>query len=210
MLGQSISKNSLILCGFAILTAAILSGTFLSTKSRIAEAERQAAEKALLQIIPRERHDNNMLDDVWPIPSDALTLLHLNEPENVHIAKKNGKPIAAIIPAVAPDGYTGSIKFIVGINIDHTIAGVRILIHKETPGLGDKIDLKKDNWVLSFNGKSLFNPSPDKWGVKKDGGEFDQFTGATITPRAVVKKVKTVLEYFETHRSEMFNESKRQ
>ena len=210
MLGQSISKNSVILGAFAMLTAAILSGTFLSTKTRIAEAERQAAEKALLEIIPRERHNNDMLDDIWPIPTKALGVLHLDDDANIHIARKDGQPIAVIIPAVAPDGYTGAIKLIVGVNVDKTIAGVRILTHKETPGLGDKIDLNKDDWVLSFNGKSLLDPSPEKWGVKKDGGDFDQFTGATITPRAVVKKIKTVMEYFDENHAAILNTGDKQ
>jgi len=111
------------------------------------------------------------------------------------------------LPTVAPDGYSGDIKLIVGINLDGTIAGVRALSHKETPGLGDKVDLRKSNWILNFNGRSLLQPSIEQWAVKKDGGTFDQFTGATITPRAVVKSVKKALLFFQQQRDVIFPSS---
>jgi len=104
------------------------------------------------------------------------------------------------LPAIAPNGYTGKIHSIVGIFADGSVAGVRVLQHRETPGLGDKVELKKSPWVLSYNGKSLSDPGTQGWNVKKDGGEFDQFTGATITPRAVVKSVHAALEYFNENR----------
>lgn len=201
VLGYSISKNSFILGAFAVVTAGILAATFLSTKDKIRAAEIRAAEKALLEIIPRRRHDNNMLQDLWPIPASDLTLLGMKAQDNIHIARQNGQAVAAIIPSVAPDGYSGDIKVIVGINRDGSIAGVRVLSHKETPGLGDKIDLNKNTWILGFDGKSLNNPDIDKWQVKKDGGQFDQFTGATITPRAVVNRVKETLTYFAKNKA---------
>jgi len=205
VLGLSISKNSAILGGFAIITAGILASTFFVTKDKIAAAERLAAEKALLDIIPRARHDNDMLSDTWVIPPEGLASLGLEHDAVIHIAKQSGNPVAVIIPSVAPDGYSGAIKLIVGVNIDGSIAGVRTLTHKETPGLGDKIDISKDTWVLNFNGKSLTAPDIVDWKVKKDGGEFDQFTGATITPRAFVKRVKQTLEYYHTHRAEIID-----
>lgn len=196
MLGYSISKNGFILGAFACITAGILAATFLFTYDRIRAAEILAAEKALLEIIPRERHDNNMLHDLWPIPEADLKQLGLQPGDNIHLARQNGQVIAVIIPSLAADGYSGDIKMIIGINLDGSLAGVRILSHKETPGLGDKIDLNKHAWILSFDGKSLNNPALEKWQVKKDGGEFDQFTGATITPRAVVNRVKQTLQWF--------------
>ncbi len=196
MLGRSISSNSLFLGLFALITAAILAGTQLGTAERINKAERDAAQKALFEVVPEDRHNNDMLVDIQPIAKEYWAQLGLKTGGNIHIARYNGKAIAAIIPAVAPDGYSGDIKMIAGINADGTIAGIRVLQHNETPGLGDNVDLKKSNWILQFNGKSLVNPIANVWAVKKDGGEFDQFTGATITPRAVVGQTKRILDFF--------------
>lgn len=195
MLGTSISKNSLLLGAFALVTAAILAGTHESTADLIAAAERAAAQKALLEIVPVERHDNDLLTDTRPIDPAYWQQLGLKDGGDLYIARQHGEPVAVIVPAVAPDGYSGDIRLIVGVNIDGTIAGVRALSHNETPGLGDKISTQKGDWILGFAGKSLANPTPDHWKVKKDGGVFDQFTGATITPRAVVKQTRRVLEF---------------
>lgn len=195
MLGRSITANSLILAAFALCTAAILAGTWKLTHERIEEAKRRAAEKALLEIIPQSRHDNEMLTDIVQTNETMQQALGLKSSSQIHIARSGGKIVAYIYPAIAPDGYSGDIDMIIGINVDGTIAGVRVLAHKETPGLGDKVDLKKSNWILSFENRSLHNPGSENWLVKKDGGEFDQFTGATITPRAVVKRIKRTLEF---------------
>ncbi len=203
MLGKSISKNSLILGTFAIITAGVLAVTFLATRDRIAAAEKRAAQKALTEIIPQNRHDNDMLEDVWVIPQSQLSQLGLTADSSIHIARQSEQNIAVVIPSIAPDGYSGDIKLITGINIDGSVAGVRVLSHKETPGLGDKVDLNKHTWILGFNDTSLSTPEIDDWKVKKDGGHFDQFTGATITPRAVVKRVKQTLEYFNAHKAEI-------
>ena len=112
--------------------------------------------------------------------------------------------MAAIIPVTAPVGYSGTIEMIVGVNVDGSVAGVRILSHKETPGLGDKVDIKKSPWVLDFDGRSLTNPTPDGWAVKKDRGVFDQFTGATITPRAVVAATRRALEYANNEQARLY------
>lgn len=197
MLGKSIASNSVLLGIFALVTAGVLAGTKFATNDRIAASERAAAQKALLQIVPLERHNNDMLVDTLPIAKQYWAELGLKKGGDINLARDKDDIVAAIIPAVAPDGYSGNIGMMVGINIDGTLAGVRIITHKETPGLGDKVDLKKSDWVLDFNGKSLRYPSPEQWAVKKDGGEFDAFTGATITPRAVVGAVKRALEFFE-------------
>lgn len=203
MLGKSISKNSLILGGFAVITAGVLALTFGATEERIRDEEKRAAQKALLEIVPASRHNNDMLADTWTIPEQQLAQLGLSEASKIHIAKNSGLPVAAIIPSVAPDGYSGAIKLIVGVNLDGSISGARVLVHKETPGLGDKVDLNKNNWILSFNNTSLSSPAIEQWKVKKDGGAFDQFTGATITPRAVVKRIKQTLEYFEANKAQI-------
>lgn len=194
MLSRSITTNSLILAVFALATATTLAGTWLLTDEPIQDAKKRAAEKALLEIIPQSRHDNDMLTDTFLTSESQQKALGLKAPAQIHIARNAKEIVAYIYPATAPDGYSGDIDMIIGINADGTIAGVRVLAHKETPGLGDKIDLKKSKWILGFNGRSLHNPEKDRWAVKKDGGEFDQFTGATITPRAVVNRIKHTLE----------------
>jgi len=205
MLGQSITRNSVLLALFAVCTTALIAGTFLLTKDDIAQQKRLAEEKALLEIFPRSRHDNSLLDDTIPVgPQD--TGLGLAEEKHVYIARQGGKVVGIIVPVVAPDGYSGEIELIVGVNADGTVAGVRALVHKETPGLGDKVDLKKSKWVLGFNGKSLSNPTIDGWHVKKDKGEFDQFTGATITPRAVVAATLRALQFAQADKKRLFDE----
>lgn len=206
-IGKSITKNSLLLAVFALATTALLAFTAEFTKERIAKAEREAQQKALFEIVPRARHDNDMLSETIKIPEVAWAGLGLKSGGEIHVARHADETIAVIIPAVAPDGYSGDIRMIVGINADGTIAGVRILDHHETPGLGDKIDLKKTPWVLSFNDKSLQAPELSQWKVKKDGGNFDQFAGATITPRAVVNQVRKVLEFVDAHRDELFKKN---
>lgn len=205
MLGASISKNSLLLGVFALVTAGVLALTNVSTRDRIAQAERAAAEKALYELVPASRVDNDLLHDTLPTPVSMLPALGIDTPEAIHRARNNGQVIAVIVPAVAPDGYSGDIRIIVGVNRDGSIAGVRALAHKETPGLGDKVDLAKSDWILGFNGKSLGEPPAEKWAVKKDGGVFDQFTGATITPRAVTAQVKRVLQQVAKHRNLLFD-----
>jgi electron transport complex protein RnfG len=205
ILGQSISRNSLLLGMFALGTTLLISATFLLTKDRIAIEQRKAEEKALLEIVPASRHDNSMLDDT--IIVDASTAgLSLRDTKQIYLARQNGKAVAAVIPVVAPDGYSGDISLIVGVNVDGSIAGVRALKHKETPGLGDYVDIKKSDWVLGFNGTSLESPPLTRWGVKKDKGHFDQFTGATITPRAVVAATLRALQYAQTHRDVLFTD----
>jgi electron transport complex protein RnfG len=201
ILGRAISKNSLVLGLFAIVTTAAIAATYLGTRDAIIAQERAARARALLEIVPQSSHNNIMLDDVVPVADHEL--LSLSRQANIHVALNNGEPVAFIIPAIAPDGYSGAIKLITGINVDGTVAGVRILSHNETPGLGDKIDLKKSDWVRGFDGKSLQRPVAEKWKVKKDRGVFDQLTGATITPRAVTKAVYQSLLYYQANRKSL-------
>ena len=203
MLGQSITRNSMLLAVFAVCTTVLISGTYLLTKDRIAAEKRRAEERALLEIVPRDRHDNSMLDDVITV-GPAAAGLKLADEKRIYLAKQDGAVVTAIIPATAPDGYTGEIDLVVGVNADGSIAGVRVLSHRETPGLGDKVDLKKSDWVLGFDGRALDNPGPAGWAVKKDKGVFDQFTGATITPRAVVAATLRVLQYADANRQRLF------
>ncbi|MET0355910.1 MAG: electron transport complex subunit RsxG [Cellvibrio sp.] len=204
MIFSSVGKNSLLLGAFALVTTALLALTAEYTKERISKAEREAQQKALFEIVPGARHNNDLLNDVIKVPESAWADLGLKNGGSIYVARHTDETIAVIIPAVAPDGYSGDIRLIVGVNADGSIAGVRVIDHHETPGLGDKIELKKNSWILSFNGKSLETPVSSGWKVKKDGGDFDQFAGATITPRAVVNQVHRVLEFVTAHRDELF------
>ncbi len=203
MLGRSITRNGILLGLFAVLTTLLIAGTYLQTRDRIAEEQRRAEEKALLEIVPRTRHDNSMLDDTVPVPAGTPGL-GLKVDKRAYIARRGQEAVAVIIPVTAPDGYSGAIDLIVGVNADGSVAGVRTLAHKETPGLGDAVDIKKSDWILGFNGRSLTDPAPARWAVKKDKGVFDQFTGATITPRAVVAATRRALEFAQAHRNELF------
>ena len=197
MLLAAISRNGLLLAAFALVTTAAIALTWVNTQERINQQQRAAAARALLEIVPASRHDNELLDDRLPVGDSAL--LRVAEDASIHIARRGGDVVAVIIPTVAPDGYSGRIQMIVGVNRDGRIAGVRVLQHTETPGLGDKVELRKSDWILGFDGRSLTDPGRTGWAVRKDRGEFDQFTGATITPRAVVAAVHRTLQYYSAH-----------
>lgn len=201
MLGQSIRQNTIGLSIFAVITAGVIAITQMETKERISENIKQAKAKALYQILPPETHDNELLEDTVLI-SDPNLVADEGSTE-AYIARLDGQAVAVILPTVAPDGYTGKIRSIVGIKSDGSVAGVRVLTHQETPGLGDKIEVKKSDWIHQFIDTSASQPTADQWAVKKDGGQFDQLTGATITPRAVVKSVHRALTYFNNHRDSL-------
>ncbi|MGK8438434.1 electron transport complex subunit RsxG [Ectopseudomonas hydrolytica] len=199
-ISRSMLKNALVLGLFAIGTVGSVALLQQGTATRIAAAEREAQVRALAEILPAGSYDNHLLDN--RIELNAPELGH-RSPQSAYLALKGDQPSALILPVTAPDGYSGAIHLLVGIFADGRLAGVRVLGHKETPGLGDKIELAKSDWVRSFEGKSLNNPGEDGWAVKKDRGEFDQFAGATITPRAVVKAVHGALRYFDKHRAQL-------
>jgi len=203
MLGQSIRRNSLLLALFAVCTTVLIVGTYLGTEDEIARQVRMAEEKALLEIVPRDSHDNAMLEDTIPAGPSA-TGLGLQRDKSIYVARRAGEVVAVIIPATAPDGYSGAIDLLIGVNRDGSVAGVRVLSHRETPGLGDKVDRRKSPWILGFDGRSLEDPALPGWAVSKDGGVFDQFTGATITPRAVVAAVKRTLQFARSNRHLLF------
>ncbi len=200
---RSIAKNSLSLGLFSVLTVGLIAFTYVSTKDKITEQVRAYEARALMEILPGETHDNVLLDT--PIQLKPSKLLATQDERKGYVAFKNNEPIAVILPAIAPNGYNGRIELLVGIYRDGTLAGVRVVTHKETPGLGDKIDTNVSDWILGFKGKSFVNPTPSGWAVKKDGGQFDQFTGATITPRAVVAAVYRTLEYFKANSAYLLN-----
>ena len=194
--------GALILGLFSVVGTGLVALTYEGTAERIAENERQALLRSLHQLIAPESHDNDIYADVITVHDKAM--LGSKDGVNVYRARKGGLPIAAVINATAPDGYNGSINLLVGINYDGTLAGVRVVSHRETPGLGDGIEVERSDWILGFNGRSLLDPEANGWKVKKDGGVFDQFTGATITPRAIVKAVYNTLRYYQGHREALF------
>jgi len=209
----SIRKNAIGLGLFAIVTAGSIGIAQVATKDRIEKNIQIAQAKALHEIVPQSTYDNDLLNDTISLSShEAHDEIHarwnvrllgpIAEDAVAYVARKNGKAHTVILPVTAPDGYTTHIDMIVGIKLDGSLAGVRVIDHKETPGLGDKIEAKKHPWILQFPGLSLLNPEEKSWGVKKDGGEFDQFTGATITPRAVVRSVRLALQFFQQHGKE--------
>ncbi|MGA7800167.1 MAG: electron transport complex subunit RsxG [Gammaproteobacteria bacterium] len=199
---RQVLVTSLLLLMFAVAGTALVALTYDQTRGRIAANERAALLHSLQLLIPRSAYDNDPLDDTLQV-HDA-DMLGTADPVTVYRLRKQGKPVAAVLTPVAPDGYGGAIKLLVGIYHDGTIAGVRVLSEHETPGLGDAIEADRSNWIFGFNGKSIGNPPLAKWKVKKDGGVFDQFTGATITPRAVVKAIRKTLIYFSAHRDSLF------
>ncbi len=207
-LKKHILRVGVVLGIFAIVATTMVAYTEQNTRQQIKENERQALLDAINILIPHEQYDNAILQDTILLP--ATESLGTEEPTQVFRARKQNQPVAVILTVVAPNGYSGRIKMLVGIYNDATLAGVRVINDKETPGLGDKIDASRSVWIKQFEGLSLENPSSAKWKGKKDGGAFDQFTGATITPRAVVKAVKGSLEYFKNHREALFaiNEEK--
>jgi electron transport complex protein RnfG len=196
-------QMALLLALFAGFGSALVAVSYQATKERIRINERQALLRELQELVPRESYDNSLLDD--SVQVTAPDFLGTPQPVTVYRARKEGKPVAAILTPVAPDGYGGPIHLLVGVNVDGTLAGVRVVSHKETPGLGDAIEVQRSDWILGFAGRSLGNPPEQQWKVKRDGGAFDQFTGATITPRAVVGAVRRTLEYFRSHRDQLFD-----
>ncbi len=202
---ENMFRSALLLSLFAFVGTSILSITHNATKDRIMQNERDALLQSLHNIIKPEMHDNDPYHDSIKI-SDA-ELLGSDEPVDVYIARKQGTPVAAVFASIAPNGYNGKIKLLVGVDLNGILTGVRVISHLETPGLGDAIEEQRSDWILGFNEKSLQNPSEKHWKVKKDGGFFDQFTGATITPRAIVKAVHNTLLYFRTHKQTLFADS---
>ena len=201
-LARSMGVAALILTGFALVGTGLVAVTYTSTKDIIAEAQRATLEASLNQLVPADRYDNRVTEDVIEVV--APQWLGTDQPVAVYRARKNGQPVALFATPFAPDGYSGPIQLLIGVYADGTLAGVRVLAHKETPGLGDAIEERRSPWILAFTGKSLADPSLEKWKVKRDGGVFDQFTGATITPRAVVKATRKFLEYVQSHRESLF------
>jgi electron transport complex protein RnfG len=190
-----------ILAVFALLASVLLGVTNWSTEDTIQQRLDEDLKKSLEEVVPAALHDNDMLQDTLTIPSADFNI-GANE-TTVYLAKKSGKVAAVCFKFIAPDGYSGPINLIMGVDRDGNILGVRVLSHKETPGLGDKIEVTKSDWILSFVGRSLDALTPAQWAVKKDGGVFDQFAGATITPRKSVQAIHRGLQLFKAYQAQL-------
>ncbi|OUS30834.1 electron transport complex subunit RsxG [Thalassotalea sp. 42_200_T64] len=197
----AIQNNAKVLALFAVACTAVVSLVNLLTKDSIARQEQQQLLATLHQVIAPERINNDLYQDCQFIKD--VEFLGSNKSQTAYIARMDHMPVAVAITSVAPDGYNGNIQLLVAINVDGTLSGVRVLKHKETPGLGDKIETRKGEWVYNFDDKYIIDDKDSRWAVKKDGGMFDQFTGATITPRAVVKAVKNTMIYFNQHQKDI-------
>lgn len=199
---RSVLINGAILGGFAVLTTGLIGLTHQGTAEKIQQQQQQKLLTTLNAVIPPARYDNDIQHNCTWVTSSEL--LGSDGPQHVYRGYLDNVPSSAAIEVVAPDGYSGNIHLIVGIADEGTVTGVRVLEHKETPGLGDKIDLRISDWILSFDGQVVADDTLSSWAVRKDGGKFDQFTGATITPRAVVKAVKNAVLFYQQEKQRIF------
>ncbi len=188
-------KYGLTLAIFAAITTGLTAIVNTLTQKTIANQVIKQQQKLLDQVIPPENYDNNMQSECFLVIDP---ILGNSSPHHLYLARKNGKLIAAALETIAPDGYSGSIQMLVGANFNGTVLGARVIEHHETPGLGDKIELRISNWITFFSGKKVAHLADPHWAVKKDGGMFDQFTGATITPRSVVNAILRTTLYITT------------
>ncbi len=202
MIKQMITA-SLLLTLYSVIGTGLVAYTSAATTEQIKANEKGVLVNSIGEVLPADSYDNDITTDKISISDPAK--LGTPNPVTVYRARKGDTPVAAVITTEAPEGYGGAIKLLIGINSDGTLAGVRTISHAETPGLGDKIETSKDDWILGFTGKSLGEPNLEGWNVKKDGGIFDQFSGATITPRAVVKSIRTTLVYFKDNSDSIFS-----
>jgi len=203
MIKHPITQAAIILAFFGMLGAGLVTLTHHLTDQKIQDNQRQALLASLYALVPNNSIDNPI--DTSIVLLNSPTLLG-SESTAVYLGFKQLQPVAAVYNTRVSNGYNGEIQLLVAVKYNGSLAGVRVLTHKETPGLGDKIELKRSLWILGFDQKSLSNPNEKYWAVKRDGGEFDQFTGATITPRAIVGGVKKTLLYHRDFGQKLFSD----
>ena len=193
---------ALIVISIGLVVAAIVTAVAHVSADRIRLNEQAWVRQHLDALVAPDTHDNDMLADTLSVA--APDLFGTPTPVVVYRARKAGQPVAAVVRTVAPDGYRGPIELLVAITNDGTLLGVQVIRHNETPGLGDAFEKREPNWLPHFRGLSLSNPPQQHWAVRKDGGDFDAFTGATITPRAIVKAVRRSLEFQRTYADRLY------
>jgi electron transport complex protein RnfG len=194
-------RAAIVLAAAAIAAFGLVAVVHEATRERIAATERARALARFDQVLGGLPHDNDLLADTLALRDPEL--LGTTAAVTAYRARLHGLPVAVVLEPVAPDGYSGAIRLLLAIAPDGTVLGVRTVSHHETPGLGDFIDAGKSDWMQRFSGKSLGSPAVARWRVRKDGGDFDQYTGATITSRAVVAAVGRSLQFFARHRDEL-------
>jgi Na+-translocating ferredoxin:NAD+ oxidoreductase subunit G len=202
---RQIARPAITLAIIGVVLSALLVGVASLTRDRIARNQQAWIKKHVDALIPPQSYDNDPLTDI--IRVRAPDLLGTNQPVPIYRARKGGAPVAAVIRSVAPDGYRGPLELLVGIAPDGTLIGVQVIRHNETPGLGDAFENREAGWLDRFAGLSLENPPQQRWSVRRDGGDFDAFTGATITPRAIVKAVRRTLEFYRGNSERIFREA---
>jgi Na+-translocating ferredoxin:NAD+ oxidoreductase subunit G len=195
-----------IMVAFSLVGTVFLASTYLATKAPIEASEAAAKMKLFEQVLPTSEHDNDLLNDFVEMPAGGE--LNNRTVTKVYTARLAGVATGVILEATARDGYSGDIKLLIAVRHDGSLGGVRVIAHKETPGLGDYIDIAKDNWIKAFDNLSLTSRPSEQWKVKKDGGQFDYMAGATITPRAVVKATHQALAYVEANKLKLFADKK--
>ena len=201
---RSAARSAGLLLAYTVVGGAVLAAVYAATHATIQKNEADARRKLVAETLAPGSYNNDLLQAQLTLPHNPL----LGNAESGSLAwqaRQQGKPVAIVLEATAPDGYGGEIKLLIGVTYQGNISGVRVVEQHETPGLGDYIELAKSRWIHVFDGKSLTNPSDTGWQVKKDGGQFDYVTGATVTPRAVVKAVHHALQYVAEHQSSLFS-----
>jgi len=198
------AKSALTLAVIAAVLTALIAAVASFTRERIASNEQAWIRQRLDALVPPGTHDNDLLAD--SIAVKAPDLLGSSQPVKIYRARRAGAPVAAVLRPIAPDGYRGPIELLVAIGQDGRLIGVQVIRHQETPGLGDAFESRDVHWLDRFRGRSLTDPPPQRWTVRRDGGDFDAFTGATITPRAIVKAVRNALEYYQRNSQRIFDQ----
>lgn len=197
-------KPAVTLAVVAAVLTALLALVASFTRDRIASNEQAWIKQRLDALVPPTAHDNDLLTD--SISVTAPDLLGSSQPVKIYRARRAGAPVAAILRPIAPDGYRGPIELLVAIGQDGRLIGVQVIRHEETPGLGDAFESRDVHWLERFRGRSLTDPPIQRWTVRRDGGDFDAFTGATITPRAIVKAVRNALDYYQRNSKRIFDQ----
>lgn len=200
-------RTAAILFLFVVAFTGLLSAVYKSTRPVIEATARAERLRLLNEVLPPADYDNDPVAEALVLPPTAE--LGLKEPSTLYRASRAGQPVAAIFDAVAPDGYAGRIRLLVAIRFDGSVAGVRVTQHKETPGLGDYIEPKKDRnkarpWITQFNGLALATTGDKDWRVTKDGGRIAYYAGATISPRAIARAVHKAARWFDANREQLF------
>jgi len=195
-------KGGVTLAAMAAICTLLVAATYQLTADRIAANEKAWLERSLEPALSGVFFEGSVTESKLVVPPPHG--LPGNDTAIVYRVFAEGAPVAALFAVTARDGYAGPIRILVGVGIDGAVTGIRIVDHRETPGLGDRIDQSRSDWVYQFDGHSLGNPVAANWLLEVDGGEFDQLTGASVTPRAVIKAIRDTLIYFDAHRDEIF------